>query len=152
MFYISPLSVRSDILRFAETEGALWHSCRHLRITHPPPPFLGEMQLSPLLLRPLLAYFTSSERWIMVSVEQLVECLSRNRSIRRKHAPVLLCPPQIPHDLTRDRTRAVAMGNQQLTAWAKALPAILIWLDYWMVQLMGLVFIPKEFILVKFSL
>jgi hypothetical protein len=24
-----------------------------------------------------------------------------NRSTRRKHAPVSLCPPQIPHDMTR---------------------------------------------------
>jgi hypothetical protein len=31
-----------------------------------------------------------------------------NRSARRKPAPVPLCPPQIPHDLTWDRTRAAA--------------------------------------------
>jgi hypothetical protein len=31
----------------------------------------------------------------------------RNRSTRRKPAPVSLCPPQIPHDLTR----AAAVGN-----------------------------------------
>jgi hypothetical protein len=35
-----------------------------------------------------------------------------NRSIRRKLAPGLLCPPQIPHDLTRARTRAAAVGSQ----------------------------------------
>jgi hypothetical protein len=29
-----------------------------------------------------------------------------NRSTRRKPAPVPLCPPQIPHELTWDRTRA----------------------------------------------
>jgi hypothetical protein len=34
-----------------------------------------------------------------------------NRSTRRKHAPVPLCPPQIPHTLTWDRTRAAAMGT-----------------------------------------
>jgi hypothetical protein len=39
-----------------------------------------------------------------------------NRSTRRKPAPVPLCPPQIPHDLTWDRTRAAAVGNQRLTA------------------------------------
>jgi hypothetical protein len=33
-----------------------------------------------------------------------------NRSIRRKPAPVLLCPPQIPHVLTRARSRAAAVG------------------------------------------
>jgi hypothetical protein len=29
---------------------------------------------------------------------------------------VPLCPPQIPHDLTWDRTRAAAVGIQRLTA------------------------------------
>jgi hypothetical protein len=38
-----------------------------------------------------------------------------NRSIRRKHAPVPLCPPQTPH-ATRTRTRAAAVGSQRLTA------------------------------------
>jgi hypothetical protein len=37
------------------------------------------------------------------------------RSTWRKPAPVPLCPPQIPHDLTWDRTRAAAMGSQRLT-------------------------------------
>jgi hypothetical protein len=40
----------------------------------------------------------------------------RNRSTRRKPAPLPLCPPQIPHDLTWDRTRAAAMKSQRLTA------------------------------------
>jgi hypothetical protein len=39
-----------------------------------------------------------------------------NRSTRRKPAPVPLCPPQIPHDLAWDRTRAAAVGNRRLTA------------------------------------
>jgi hypothetical protein len=43
-----------------------------------------------------------------------------NRITRRKHSPVSLCPPQIPHDLTWDRTRAAAVGNRRLTAWAMA--------------------------------
>jgi hypothetical protein len=38
-----------------------------------------------------------------------------NRSSRRKHATVPLCPPQIPRALTWARTRAVAVGNQRLT-------------------------------------
>jgi hypothetical protein len=37
-----------------------------------------------------------------------------NRSTRRKPAPVSLCPPQTPH-AARTRTRAPAVGNQQLT-------------------------------------
>jgi hypothetical protein len=36
------------------------------------------------------------------------------RSIRTK--PVPLFPPQIPHDLTRYRTPAAAVGNRRLTA------------------------------------
>jgi hypothetical protein len=38
-----------------------------------------------------------------------------NRSTRRKPAPMLLCPPQTPH-AARTRTRAAAVGSQQLTA------------------------------------
>jgi hypothetical protein len=40
--------------------------------------------------------------------------------VGEKPVPVPLCPPQIPHGLTRDRTRASAMGGQRLTAWAMA--------------------------------
>jgi hypothetical protein len=39
-----------------------------------------------------------------------------NRSTRKKPAPAPLCPPQIPHDQTRARTRAAAVGSQRLTA------------------------------------
>jgi hypothetical protein len=38
-----------------------------------------------------------------------------------KPAPVPLCPPQIPH-AARTRTRAAALGNQRLTAWATTRP------------------------------
>jgi hypothetical protein len=41
-----------------------------------------------------------------------------NRSTWRKPAPVPLCPPQIPNDLTWDRTRAATMGSLRITAWA----------------------------------
>jgi hypothetical protein len=40
----------------------------------------------------------------------------------RSTAPVLLCPLQIPHDLTWARTLAAALGSRQLTAWAMARP------------------------------
>jgi hypothetical protein len=46
-----------------------------------------------------------------------------NRSTRRKPAPVPLCPPQTPHDLTWARTRAAAMKGWRLTAWSMALPS-----------------------------
>jgi hypothetical protein len=39
-----------------------------------------------------------------------------NRSTRRKPVPAPLCPPQVPHDQTRARTRAAAVGSQRLTA------------------------------------
>jgi hypothetical protein len=45
-----------------------------------------------------------------------------NRSTRRKPTPAPLCPSQIPHDQTRARTRAAAVGSQRLTAWAMAQP------------------------------
>jgi hypothetical protein len=34
-----------------------------------------------------------------------------NRSTQRKPAPVPLCSPQIPYDLTRARARAAALGK-----------------------------------------
>jgi hypothetical protein len=39
-----------------------------------------------------------------------------NRSTRGKPALMPLCPPQIPHDETRARTRAAVVGSQRLTA------------------------------------
>jgi hypothetical protein len=38
-----------------------------------------------------------------------------NWSTQRKPAPVPLCPPQIPHDLTQAWTQATTVGSQQLT-------------------------------------
>jgi hypothetical protein len=35
-----------------------------------------------------------------------------HRITRRKPAPVPLCPPQIPHDLTRALTMVAAVGSQ----------------------------------------
>jgi hypothetical protein len=39
-----------------------------------------------------------------------------------KPVPVPLCPPQIPHGLTRYRTRAFAVRGRPLTAWAMTRP------------------------------
>jgi hypothetical protein len=39
-----------------------------------------------------------------------------DRSTTRKPAPVPLCPPHLPHDLTYARTRAAAVGSRRLTA------------------------------------
>jgi hypothetical protein len=59
---------------------------------------------------------------MVMILEQLVEWLSGkgNRITWRKPGPGLLCPPHIPHDLTRSRTHAAAVGNLRLTAWAMA--------------------------------
>jgi hypothetical protein len=38
-----------------------------------------------------------------------------NRSTWRNPAPATFCPPQIPHDLTRARIQAAAVGSQRLT-------------------------------------
>jgi hypothetical protein len=45
-----------------------------------------------------------------------------NRTTRRKPVPAPLCPPHIPLDQTRARTRTAAVGSQRLTAWAMARP------------------------------
>jgi hypothetical protein len=50
------------------------------------------------------------------------------RISRRKHAPVSLCPPEIPIGLTRARMRAAAVESQQLTSWAMAWVAQWLWL------------------------
>jgi hypothetical protein len=34
------------------------------------------------------------------------------RSTRRKPVPVPICPPHVPHDLTRARTRAAAVASR----------------------------------------
>jgi hypothetical protein len=38
-----------------------------------------------------------------------------NRSTPRKPTPAPLCPPQIPQDQNRSRTRTAALGSQRLT-------------------------------------
>jgi hypothetical protein len=41
-----------------------------------------------------------------------------------KPVPVPHCPQQIPHGLTRDRTRASAVRGRPVTAWAMARPLL----------------------------
>jgi hypothetical protein len=51
-----------------------------------------------------------------------------NRQRGEKPVPVPRCPPQTPHELTRDRTRASAVRGRRLTAWAMARPlSVFIW-------------------------
>jgi hypothetical protein len=47
-----------------------------------------------------------------MGVEQSVKLLAG----QTEPDPVPLCPSQIPHDLTRARTLAAAMGSRELTA------------------------------------
>jgi hypothetical protein len=44
----------------------------------------------------------------------------KTEELGEKPASVPLCQPQIPHGLTRDRTRASAVGGRRLTAWVMA--------------------------------
>jgi hypothetical protein len=52
-------------------------------------------------------------------IDEWNEKWQEKRSTRRKPAPVSLCPPQIPHDLTW----AATVGSQWLTTWAMAWPS-----------------------------
>jgi hypothetical protein len=44
------------------------------------------------------------------------------RSTRRELASAALCPPRIPRDLTRARTRTETVGSRRLSAWVMARP------------------------------
>jgi hypothetical protein len=61
---------------------------------------------------------------VKMIVEESMEWMigKGKRSSRRKPAPILLCPPQIPYDFSEAWTRAVAVGSQLLTAWATTRP------------------------------
>jgi hypothetical protein len=48
----------------------------------------------------------------------------KTEELGEKPVPASLCPPQIPHGLTGDRTRASAVGGRRLTAWAMARPGL----------------------------
>jgi hypothetical protein len=69
-----------------------------------------------LLLLLLLLYFS----WYLSTGGMKLTGEARNT--RGNPIPVPLCPPQIPRRLTRDRTRASALGGRQLTSWAMARP------------------------------
>jgi hypothetical protein len=48
-----------------------------------------------------------------------------------KHVPVPFCPPQIPHGLNGDRSRASAVRGRRLTACAMARPSISLYVIYY---------------------
>jgi hypothetical protein len=80
----------------------------------------GVYHLGPLLLRPTGLTGLLYQPRMMMDVDEyrtIGGMLGKgNRSTRRKPAPAPLCPPQIPHDLTRARTRSAVVGSQRLTA------------------------------------
>jgi hypothetical protein len=51
----------------------------------------------------------------------------KTEELGEKPVPVPLCPPQIPHGLTRERTRASAVRGRRLTTWAMARPRSVPW-------------------------
>ena len=53
-----------------------------------------------------------------------------NRQLGEKPLPVPVCPPQISHGLTRDRTRASAVRGRRLTAWAIPRPYPVIYFQF----------------------
>jgi hypothetical protein len=61
---------------------------------------------------------------MVMTVEQPAEWMfgRGNRSTRRKPAAVPFRRPEIPHDLSRARTRDAAVGSRRLTTWAMAQP------------------------------
>jgi hypothetical protein len=61
-----------------------------------------------------------------------------------KPVPVPLCLPQIPHGLTRDRTRASAVGGRRLTAWAMARPYIK-W-PHQFICIVSVIILPRGFV------
>ena len=76
--------------------------------------------------RSLEAYW----RWLVISFFRVMQHRwneidrGKPKYSGKKPVPLPLCPPQIPHWLTRDRTRASAVRGQRLTAWAMAQPLV----------------------------
>jgi hypothetical protein len=71
-------------------------------------------------LRPLIGLLCQP-RVIMMMEKLVVWLAGETEVLGQKPASVPLCPPQTPH-ASRTRTRAAAVENQRLTAWATARP------------------------------
>jgi hypothetical protein len=66
----------------------------------------------------------SSPRWYEFGERRWNDILTgETEELGEKPVPVPLCPPQIPHGLTRARTRASAVRGRRLTAWTTARPS-----------------------------
>jgi hypothetical protein len=77
----------------------------------------GGVRLSPLGTSATICPIVPDpdDRWYECGAVGGMKIGRGNRITRRKPAPVPLCPPQIPHDLTRDRSQAAEMGSRCLT-------------------------------------
>jgi hypothetical protein len=74
-----------------------------------------------LVRLPLIVFLYQPQVW---SRMWSVGGMRIDREKRSTIAPVPLCPPQIPHDLTWARTRAAVCRNRRLTVWATAQPLL----------------------------
>jgi hypothetical protein len=80
----------------------------------------GTVQLSPLLQQYQPQVVMNDEE--CGAVKGMID--RGNRSTQRKPAPMLLCPPQIPHNLIRAGTRVTTAGTRWLTTWVTVLPSL----------------------------
>jgi hypothetical protein len=99
------------------------------RFTSPPPPMW--VRLNPIgtaaTLRPIVPAL--DDRWWWMCSSQWNENWQGKPKYSEKSTPVPLCPPKIPYDMTRARTRAAEVGNRRLTAWARARPRSRRWFN-----------------------
>jgi hypothetical protein len=63
--------------------------------------------------------------WVWKATVEWYSDRGKPMNSEEKPVPVPLCPPQIPHGLTRARTRASAMRGRRLTTWAMARPKLI---------------------------
>jgi hypothetical protein len=73
-----------------------------------------------------LAYY-AFRRWYEFGERRWSDTDRKNEELGEKPVPVSLCPPQIPHGLTRARTRASAVRGRWLTTWAMVRPSPKCW-------------------------
>jgi hypothetical protein len=77
----------------------------------------------PVELRPLTGPLSIPQmihEWIWSSGGMILT--GENRRTLRNPVPVPLCPPQIPHGLSWEWTRAAVVRSRRLTSWAMAGP------------------------------
>jgi hypothetical protein len=74
----------------------------------------GEVEPSPLLLRPLIGLLYQA--WMVMDDNECGAVSGMtgrgNPGTQRKPALGILCPPHIPHDMARAGTRDSAVGSQ----------------------------------------